>query len=185
MRKLLSLLGYVLIVGFFCSASVLAQAPALPDVPVSHVVLQASFSGYDSGGKMSPATNDVMSLALTNQTNGNGFNVAYQHIQIPDLGQRWEMGLLTYHGTVPKLKSLVFDTSNLVYAVSAGVGKFLSNSDGNHIAWTVSGSLNYPVSAHTGWQLINYQYVYATGTSGNIHGTVSSSQITTGPMIYF
>ena len=183
MKKAMAVL--YLVVGFFLPSVAQAQKPAPPDVPISHISIVASFSGYDSNGKMVPANNDVFSVALIQQKNGNGFNVGYQHIQVPSLSQRWELGLVTYHGTVPKIKAFVFDTSNFVYAVSAGAGKFLSGPDGNHVAWTVSGSLNYPIAGHMAWQVVNYQYVYALGTASAIHGTISSSQVTTGPVIYF
>ena len=157
-----------------------------PDVPITHVSVTASFSGYDSNGHMVPATNDTLGLTLIRQSNGNTVNLAYQHIQIPSIGQRWEMGLLAYSGTVPKVKVIAFDTSNFVYVIAAGAGKFLSSvGDGNHLAWTVSGSLNYPIAAHMGWQVINYQYVRALGTHDPISGVVSSSQVSTGPVIYF
>lgn len=116
-----------------------AQTPPVPvDVPVTHVSVSASFTGYDSNGKYVAANIDTFGVGVYRNTAGTqGFNVAYEHIQVPSLGQRWEMGLGAYYFTLPKVKNLLFDTSNFVVTVSAGAGKLLSTTDGNRFAYTV------------------------------------------------
>ena len=157
----------------------MAQTPAPPDVPISHVSITATFTGYDSGGKMTPANIDTFGVQFTKNV-----NLAYEHIQIPSLSQRWELGLVAYSFTFPKIKALLFDSSNFVGTVSAGAGKFLSSEDGNHFAYTAAGSITYPIAAHMGWQILSYQYVKATGLgSGVINRSYQTAS--TGPVFYF
>ena len=179
MSKRLAVIGLVL--GFFLAGTAQGQAvsPAPPDVPTSHVSITATFTGYDSGGKMVEASIETFGVQFTKNV-----NVAYEHIGIPTLGQRWELGLVAYSFTLPKVKSLVFDSSNFVGTVSAGAGKLLSNSDGNRFAYTAAASLTYPIASHMGWQILSYQYLRATG---GISGTVNRSyqSASTGPVFYF
>lgn len=162
-----------------------AQTPApLPDVPVTHVSVSASFTGYDSKGKMVAANIDTFGVAIYRNTAATrGFNVSYEHIAVPDLGQRWEMGLGSFWFTVPKVKNLLIDTSNFVGTISAGAGKLLSATDGNRFAYTVSPSVTYPIAGHMAWT-VSYQYLRA---NGGINGTVNKSfqSVGTGPILYF
>lgn len=162
-----------------------AQVPPLPaDVPVTHVSISGSFVGYDSNGKMVVSNIDTLGVGIYRNTAGTqGFNVAYEHVAVPDLGQRWELGLASYWFTLPKVKNLLFDTSNFVVTVSAGAGKLLSASDGNRFAYTVSPSVTYPIAGHMAWT-VSYQYLRATG---GISGLVnkSYSAVGTGPILYF
>ena len=172
---------FFLVVGLMLAGRANAQAvsPAPPDVPVSHVSITATFTGYDSNGKMVPGNIDTIGFQVT-----KNLNAAYEHVAVPQLGQRWELGLLAYSFTLPKVKSLVFDSSNFVGTVSAGAGKLLSNSDGNRFAYTAAASLTYPIASHMGWQILSYQYLRATG---GIAGTVNRSYQTasTGPIFFF
>lgn len=162
----------------------LAQTPPLPDIPVTHVSISASFNGYDSGGHYVDSNVDTLGLAIyRNAAATQGFNVAYEHIAVPTLGQRWEMGLASYWFTLPKIKGILFDTSNFVVTASAGAGKLLSASDGNRLAWTVSPSVTYPIAGHMAWT-VSYQYLRATGgISGLLNRSYSVTG--TGPVIYF
>jgi hypothetical protein len=162
----------------FCSAG-FSQTPAPPDVPISHVNVSATFTGYDAGGKVHAANIDTLGVEFTAHV-----TVAYEHIQIPDLSQRYELGVVNYHNTFPKIKGLLFDSSNFVYSFSAGVGKFLS-PEGNSLAWTVSPTITYPIAGHMGWQIISYQYVKAF--NGPANGLVNKSfqSASTGPIFYF
>lgn len=171
--------------GFFLSLEpACAQTPPLPDIPITHVSISASFNGYDSGGKYVTSNVDTFGLAIyRNAAATQGFNVSYEHIQVPSLGQRWEMGLGSYYFTLPKIKNLLFDTSNFVVTASAGAGKLLSASDGNRFAWTVSPSVTYPIAGHMAWT-VSYQYLRATG---GIAGVVNKSYsvVGTGPLLFF
>jgi len=177
------------LIGLFCSLLLavisFAQAPVpLPDIPVTHVSISASFNGYDSNGKYVPSNIDTFGVAVyRNAAATQGFNVSYEHISVPSLGQRWEMGLGSYWLTLPKIKGLLFDTSNFVVTASAGAGKLLSTTDGNRFAWTVAPSITYPIAGHMAWT-VSYQYLRATG---GIAGTVnkSYSAVGTGPLLYF
>lgn len=165
-----------------------AQLPPLPDIPITHVSVSASFTGYDSNGKMVAANIDTFGVAIyRNAAATQGFNVSYEHIAIPDLGQRWELGLGSYWFNLPKVKGVLFDTSNFVATVSAGAGKLLSASDGNRFAYTVSPSITYPIAGHMAWT-VSYQYLRATGGPGpGIAGAVNKSfqSVGTGPLLYF
>ena len=176
-----------LVIGFFLGSSAWAQTvPPPADIPVSHISISASFNGYDSKGKMLPSTIDTLGVAVYRNTAATqGFNVAYEHIAIPDVGQRWELGLGSYWFTLPKVKNILFDTSNFVFTFSAGAGKLLSASDGNHFAYTVAPSVTYPIAGHMSWTA-SYQYVRATG-GGGIAGNINKSYSTigTGPEIHF
>lgn len=156
-----------------------APTPAPPDIPISHVVISATFTGYDSGGKMQAANIDTFGVQLTKSV-----TVSYEHVQIPSLSQRWELGVAAYSFTFPKIKPLLFDSSNFVGTVSAGAGKLLSASDGNRFAFTFAGSVTYPIASHMGWQIVSYQYLRATG---GISGTLNRSyqSASTGPIFYF
>jgi hypothetical protein len=156
-----------------------AQTAPPADVPITHVVLSATFTGYDAQGKMQPANIDTFGLAVT-----KSLTASYEHIAVPSLGQRWEMGLLAYTRTFPKIKALVFDSSNFTYTFSAGGGKLLSTTDGNRLAFTAGASVTYPIAGHMGWQVISYQYLHA---SGGITGVVNRSyqSASTGPLFYF
>ena len=162
-----------------------AQAPPPPsDVPVTHVSISGSFVGYDSNGKMVVANIDTAGFGVYRNAAGTqGFNVAYEHVAVPDLGQRWELGLGSYWFTLPKVKNLLFDTSNFVVTVSAGAGKLLSKSDGNRFAYTISPSVTYPIAGHMAWT-VSYQYLRATdGISGTVNRSYQS--VGTGPILYF
>lgn len=162
-----------------------AQAPPPPaDVPITHVSISAAFNGYDSNGKYQPANVDTFGVAIyRNAAATQGFNVAYEHVAVPSLGQRWELGLGSYWLTLPKVKGILFDTSNFVVTVSAGAGKLLSATDGNRFAYTVSPSVTYPIAGHMAWT-VSYQYLRATGgIAGLVNKSVQS--VGTGPIIYF
>lgn len=165
---------------FFLVPTSSAQIQPPEGVVPNHVSISAQFSGYDSGGKMQAANLDIVQVPITKH-----FTADYDHISVPGIDQRWELGNVSYQNHFPKLKAVVWDTSVLQYQASAGLGKFLSSEDGNHLAWDVAGALQYPVSKLMGWQLIRFQYVYAIGTGGNIHGTISNCQISTGPVLRF
>lgn len=176
--------------GCFCLGLALAgraqvTPPPVPaDIPVTHVSISGSFNGYDSNGKMVVSNIDTFGIAVyRNPAATQGFNVAYEHVAVPDLGQRWEMGLGSYWHAIPKVPNLLFDTSNWVFTVSAGAGKLLSASDGNRFAYTIAPALTYPIAGHMAWT-VSYQYLRATG---GISGTVnkSYSAVGTGPILYF
>jgi hypothetical protein len=173
--------GLFLFCGSVLTAS--AQTP-LPDVPVTHVSISAAFNGYDSNGKYVASNIDTFGIGVYRNTAGTqGFNVSYEHVQVPALGQRWELGLGSYYLTLPKIKNLLFDTSNFVVTLSAGAGKLLSTTDGNRFAYTFSPAVTYPIAGHMAWT-ISYQYLRATG---GITGVVnkSYSSVGTGPLLYF
>jgi hypothetical protein len=167
------------------ASSCLAQTPPPPaDVPVTHVSISASFSGYDTNGKMVPANVDTFGIAIyRNAAATQGFDVNYEHIAVPDLRQRWELGLGCYWRELPKVKNLLLDTSNFIVTACAGAGKLLSATDGNRFAYTVVPSVTYPIAGHMAWT-VSYQYVRATG---GISGVVNKSyqSISTGPQIHF
>jgi hypothetical protein len=169
----------------FIAAAVFGQAPPPPaDIPVTHVSISGSFNGYDSNGKYVVSNIDTFGVAIYRNAAGTqGFNVAYEHVAVPDLGQRWEMGLGSYWFTLPKVPNLLFDTSNFVVTGSAGAGKLLSASDGNRFAYTFSAAVTYPIAGHMAWTS-SYQYLRATG---GIAGVVNRSYSTvgTGPILYF
>ena len=161
-----------------------AQTPALPDVPITHVSISATFTGYNSNGKMSPANIDTLGLPLMrNQAATQGLDVAYQHVAVPGLNQRWELGVATYWRTLPKVKTLLIDTSNFNVEVGGGGGKLLA-PDGNRIAFTVHGALSFPIAGHLTWQVINYQYLRAFGGSSGVLNN-SSQSASTGPVLHF
>jgi hypothetical protein len=160
------------------------QAPPLPDTPISHVTVSASFVGYDSNGRMVPANVDTIGLPIyRNSSATQGFDVSYEHIAIPDLGQRWELGLGCYWYNPPKVKNILLDTSQLILTGCAGAGKLLSATDGNRFAYTIFPSVTYPITGHMAWT-VSYQYVRATG---GIAGTVNKSgqSIGIGPQLHW
>jgi hypothetical protein len=167
----------------------IASAPANPipvpvDVPVTHVVISASFNGYDSDGKYVTSTVDIFGVPIyRNVAATQGFDLNYEHIQVPSLGQRWELGLGCYWLSLPRIKNLLFDTSNFVATACAGAGKLLSVSDGNRMAYTISPSVTYPIAGHMAWS-VSYQYLRATG---GIAGVLNKSYnvVGTGPVIHF
>lgn len=162
------------------SAQVVPVTPP-PDVVPAHVSISGQFSGYDSGGKMVAANLDIVAVPVTKH-----FTADYDHISVPNVGQRWELGNVSYQNHLPRIKAVVWDTSQLQYQVSAGLGKFLSSvGDGNHLAWDVAGALQYKLNKVVGWQLVRIQYVYALGTGGDVHGTISNLGISTGPVFRF
>ena len=183
-KRITSVLFLALGLAVVSEAQVVSPPPLPADVPVTHVSISANFNGYDSNGKMVPATIETFGVAVyRNSAATQGFNVSYEHIAIPDLGQRWEMGLGSYWLTLPKVKNLLFDTSNFVVTVSAGAGKLLSKTDGNRFAYTISPSVTYPIAGHMAWT-VSYQYLRSTG---GIAGTVNRSfqSVGTGPLLYF
>ena len=176
----------VVVIVLFFGMAVVVSAQVLPPQPPegvvpNHISISAQFAGYDSGGKMVAANLDILQVPVTIH-----FTADYDHISVPTVGQRWEFGNVSFQSHVPKIKAVVWDTSKLQYQVSAGLGKFLSSvGDGNHLAWDVAGALQYPITKMMGWQLIRFQYVYALGTGGEAHGTISNCQVSTGPVLRF
>lgn len=182
--RIVTMIILALLLGGAANAQTPVTPPVPADIPVTHVSVSASFTGYDSNGKMVAANIDTFSVAVyRNPSATRGFNVAYEHIAVPDLGQRWEMGLGSYWFTLPKVKNLLLDTSNFVVTLSAGAGKLLSTTDGNRLAYTFAPSITYPIAGHMAWT-VSYQYLRATG---GIAGTVNKSfqSVGTGPLIYF
>jgi hypothetical protein len=155
-----------------------------PDVPITHVNISASFTGYDSKGKMEPANVDVFGVPIYRNTGATrGFDVDYKHVAVPSLGQRWELGQGCFWLSLPKVKNLLIDTSNFISTSCAGAGKLLSAKDGNRLAYTLSQSIAYPIAGHMSWT-ISYDYLRATG---GIAGVVNKSfqSVGTGPSIHF
>jgi hypothetical protein len=176
----------VLLLMLLSPTSGIAQVttPVPADIPVTHVTISGSFTGYDSNGKMVPATIDTFGVAVYRNTAATrGFDANYKHIAVPQLGQRWELGEGCFWISLPKVPNLLFDTSNFVSTSCAGAGKFLSSVDGNRLAYTLSQSITYPIAGHMAWT-ISYDYNRATG---GIAGVVnkSFSSIGTGPQIHF
>lgn len=179
MRKLILALAFLIAVPAFAQTT---PTPP-PDVPITHVSMSATFSGYDSGGKYIAANVDTFGIAIyRNAAATKGFNVAYEHIQVPALSERWEMGLGSYWFSLPKAPNILIDTSNFVVTLSGGAGKLLAPG-GNHYAYTFSPSITYPIAGHMAWT-VSYQYLHA---SGAVTGVLNKSyqSTSTGPLFYF
>src|SRR5437899_12140053 len=106
-----------LLIGFLLGSSAGAQTTPPPaDIPVSHISISASFNGYDSKGKMLPSTIDTLGVAVYRNTAATqGFNVAYEHIAIPDVGQRRELGLGCYWFKLQRVKNILIVNANYVF----------------------------------------------------------------------
>jgi hypothetical protein len=175
----------VLFLALLFAVAALAQTPVVPDaIPVTHVSITANFTGISVNGTMQSATIDTFGLPLMqNASVTQGLNVSYQHTQIPAISQRWEMGEATYWRTLPKINAILVDTSNFNVSVSGGFGKMLSPT-GNKWSFLVNGAINYPITAHTQWQVISYQYQSTFG-SVPVRGVLSYSSVSTGPVFSF
>ena len=182
MRKFIG--NTLLLLAYLILPSVMFAQTPVPDIPVTHVNISASFTGYDSAGKMVPANVDVFGVPIyRNPSATRGFDVDYKHVAVPSLGQRWELGQGCFWISPPKIKNLLIDTSNFVSTSCAGAGKLLSITDGNRFAYTLSQSVTYPIAGHMSWT-VSYDYLRATG---GIVGTLNKSfqSVGTGPSIHF
>lgn len=151
------------------------QPPA--DVPISHVLITGQATGFNGPKGAQAATLEAFGLQVTEYV-----SVAYEHVQVPAANVRYEFGLVNFSKTLPKFKSFVFDTSNIVYTFSAGAGKYFAPNGTNHVAETAAASITYPLAKHMGWQILSYQYIHSPA-SGLINKSYQDAS--TGPVFYF
>lgn len=181
--KILAAIWGALAVLFLAQAAG-AQTNVAPP-PTFHFVVGGSainFNGVNGA--------NVGSVAYTGLQVTASLSATYEHITVPSISARYEMGVIGYTRPLNALlgktlsSKLLFDSSNLNVTFAGGGGKLLAPG-GNHIAETASVSLSYPIpGTSAAIQVLGYQFIH----SPNMWGTIEKSytqQVQSGLIVYF
>ncbi len=178
MKKIIAVL-----ICFLGSAfAVCGQTPAAP--PTFHFVAGGSAINFTANGS------NVGSVAYTGLQLTAGIAATYEHITVPSLSSRYELGVISYTKPLNSLlgktlsSKLLFDASNMNVTFQGGGGKLLTPTS-NHLAETVGASLSYPIAGTSmAVQVIGYQWVHSPNLWAGIQKNYTQ-QVQTGIVIYF
>lgn len=149
-----------------------------------HFVAGGSAINFSANGS------NVGSVAYTGLQLTAGVAATYEHITVPSLSSRYEIGVISYTTGLNRLlgaslsSKLLFDASNINITFQAGGGKLLTPT-ANHIAETFGASLSYPIPGTSmAIQVLGYQVVHSPNLWGSVQKNYSQ-QVQTGVVVYF
>lgn len=153
--------------------------------PTFHFVTGGSAINFNS-----PQGNQVGSIAYVGIQVTPSFTTTYEHITVPSISARYELGVLGYTKPLSSLlgstltSKLLFDASNINVTFQGGAGKLLSPT-ANHIAETFGVSLSYPIpGTSAAIQVLGYQWIHSPAVWGTVQKNYSQ-QLSTGLVVYF
>jgi len=170
----------------FLASSCFAQTNVAPP-PNFTFVSGGSAVGFSGAGTQGSQVGSMafLGVQLTKDTS----SVVYEHITVPSISARYELGVATYTKPASSLlgslaSKLSINTTNINVTFSAGAGKALFPT-GNHIAETVGASLSYPIpGTSAAFQILGYQLVHSPGKFGAVTRDYQQ-QVQSGLIVYF
>lgn len=160
-----------------------AQTNVAPP-PNFHFVTGGSAINFSANGS------NVGSIAFMGIQLTQSVTASYEHITVPSLSSRYEMGVINYTKPLSSLlgktltSKFVFDLTNINVTFQGGGGKLLTPT-ANHIAETVGASLSYPVpGTSAAIQVLGYQWVHSPNVWAGVQKAYTQ-QVSTGIIVYF